>query len=180
MRESFSRSSSRYTWNVSERIFRDLKFWGEFAAGLSNCPHDCGPDGVTYHRLGSTGERPVGWQKWLPWHERLSGELSALRTVLKRVGAFALKPCIAANLIKRILHRSGRTSSSSQFRRPTSLLWLLTNRRRGLSTEPRELVTLNAIDADKGLDQRMAPSPPCHRCYTRCVSCVSTPTHITW
>ena len=108
------------------------------------------------------------------------GELSALRTILKRVGAFALKPCIAANLIKRTLHRSGRTSSSSQFRRPTSLLWLLTNRRRGLSTEPRELVTLNAIDADKGLDQRMAPSPPCHRCYTRCVSCVSTPTHITW
>ena len=50
------------------------------------------------------------------------GELSALRIVLKRLGAFAPKLCIAANLIKREPHRSGRASFSSRFRGLTSLI----------------------------------------------------------
>ena len=50
------------------------------------------------------------------------GVLSACFKNRKTFVPFELKACIAANLFERILHRSGRTRFSSQFRGPKSLL----------------------------------------------------------
>ena len=65
------------------------------------------------------------------------GELSTLLRSLKKIGSFATKLCNGTNLFKRIPHRSGRTSFSSRFRRPSSLIWLAAvgqpNRWKGLS-----------------------------------------------
>ena len=61
------------------------------------------------------------------------GLLSALFKNRKKFVPSETKVCIPRNVFKRILHRSGRTSFSSQFRDPKSLLRLLTYRRRGLS-----------------------------------------------
>ena len=67
---------------------------------------------------------PVAGRKSSLGTSDCQGELSALFGFRKKFGLFATKVCDAANLFMRIPHRSGRTSFSSRFRRPSSLIWL--------------------------------------------------------
>ena len=54
-------------------IFQVTEICWRIAAGLPNSPHSWSTDGVTCHCLGSTGERPVGWQSKHPWLLLTSG-----------------------------------------------------------------------------------------------------------
>ena len=132
MRRAFARSSSEYKKDGTQSFFRELRNRCR-APELPPYLVSRRSARITCHCLGSTGERPVGWQSKHPWHERLSGVAFCVFANLKKFVPFDPKVCIPTNVITRILHRSGRTRSSSQFRDPKSLLRLLNHRLRGLS-----------------------------------------------
>ena len=103
---------------------------------LPNCPHIWCPDGLHVSRVTVLAAREsdpsAGSQSTLGMSD-CQGLLSALFANWKKFVPFDPKVCISTNVFMRILHRSGRTRSSSQFRDPKSLLRLLIHRRRGLS-----------------------------------------------
>ena len=126
----FARSSGQYKKNVAQSFFRELK-------------NRCKAPELPPYLVSRWCHLSPSWQhgratRWLAVKATLGtsdcqGWLSALFKNRKKFVPFETKVCIPRNVFKRILHRSGRTSFSSQFRDPKSLLRLLTYRRRGLS-----------------------------------------------
>ena len=126
----FARSSRQYKKNVAQWFLRELK-------------NRCKAPELPPYLVSRWCHLSPSWQhgratRWLAVKATLGtsdcqGWLSALFKNRKKFVPFETKVCIPRNVFKRILHRSGRTSFSSQFRDPKSLLRLLTYRRRGLS-----------------------------------------------
>lgn len=138
-------------------------------AGLATCPHTGSPDGFDAV-LAARVSDPLAGSKSTLGTSDCQGVLSALVANSKKFGAFATHVGDPPKVIERILHRSGRTRSSSQFRGPKSLFRLLSHRRRGLLAESRDVYPLNTINADRRLQQRMTTATPNNRGATRNVS----------
>ena len=111
----------------SRKIFWKLKPVQKVAANSGISPHIWSPGSRRISRV-TVQAAPVSdlvaGRNGSPGMSDCQGELSALFTSLKKVGANAPRLCNPANLYMRIPHRSGRTLFSSRFRSPTTLVRL--------------------------------------------------------
>ena len=90
MRRAFARSSREYKKDGNQSFFRELRNRCS-APELPPYLVSRWSARITCHCLGSTGERPVGWQSKHPWHERLSGVAFCDFRKLEKICAFWLK-----------------------------------------------------------------------------------------
>jgi hypothetical protein len=156
MRRAFARSSRQYKKGGTQSFFRELRNRCRIR-GLPPYLVSRRSARITCHCLGSTGERPVGWQSSTPGMSDCQGVLSALFANWKKFVLFDPKVFMPSNEVMPILHRSGRARSSSQCLDPKSLLRLLTYRRRALSASRGNPGPLIGFQGEGG--SRKPPTP---------------------